>query len=434
MVSRKVVMNAFRPATEVDEPELFAGRAKQVRELVDALHMLGSVPLIYGDRGLGKSSLALQIQRIAMGDVELLDELGMQSLALDASDQFLTFYVTCTAATKRLPDLLQMLINSAESVEFTAVGNGGKAKQLVDRTTRRKLTLKVVELESTKNYKTAAGRLSYQDLNQEEKLTHLCQILSDSYDQPVLFVIDELDKMGNTAGLASFLKAVSSDQLKFVLVGIASNHSELLSDHQSLERRLVSVNVPLMSTRELMEIVTNAEEALRSEGSKIEFDTGATRRLVQVSAGFPWFVHVVGQTALLAAHDRGDDLVLEEDIAAAVLSIVSNRFAQQFADMYQNAVRDSYSREVVLRSFAHWRQRDIPTGEVYAKLKKQLDVSNPSVYRGHLCQKDFGPILYTPVFQRRGLVRFRNEMFKAYVRMRPSIYQDVDELVAEVWS
>jgi Cdc6-like AAA superfamily ATPase len=425
-------MNAFQPATELDDPERFAGRARQVRELADSLRATGSTPLIYGDRGLGKSSLALQVRRIAMGDLELLALLDAERLGLPPGREFLTFYVTCTDATRTFPDLLQSLVNSAESVDNVSWTRDQRASELVDRTTRRKLTLKIVELESTRRYQTESQRLSYQELNLEEKLRQLTELLSITYDQPVLFIIDELDRMADTRGLASFLKAASSESLKFILVGIASHVSDLLSDHQSLERRLVPVRVPLMTGAELGQIVVKAQEYLNHQGVPIRFTPDAVLALARVAAGFPWFVHVLGQQCLIDADDRGADEITEAEVGWATSEILRNRFAQQFADMYQMAVRDSSVREMTLRAFAKWTDPDIPTGEVYRVLRR-LGVNGASTYRGHLCQSEYGSILFVPVLQKRGLVRFRNEMFKAYVRLRPSIYEDLDRKVDEAW-
>jgi predicted ATP-dependent serine protease len=81
-MDREVVVNAFLPAAGVEDPHRFAGRSEEIEELTNALVAKGSVPLIYGQRGLGKSSLALQLARIAQGDVELLSELDLPELAL----------------------------------------------------------------------------------------------------------------------------------------------------------------------------------------------------------------------------------------------------------------------------------------------------------------------------------------------------------------
>lgn len=435
MASRKTLMSAFAPAKEVDEPSRFAGREQQVRDLTDALQMDGSVPLIYGHRGLGKSSLALQMARIAMGDTELLHHFSADHLALVEADRFLVLQVTCTDSTYDVYGLLQLLINAAESVEFVTAKDGSGAKQLVDRTSRKKLTLKVVELESTKRYQNEASRLSYQDLGLEEKLVQLCEILTDAYGQPVLFIIDELDRMAETHGLASFLKANSNDHLKFLLVGIANNEAELLADHESLERKLYPVHVPTMSKTDLRQIVYQVNDYLRRNDIDVTFTSEAIHRLADFAAGFPWFVHVLGQSALIAVHDAGTDCEVHEiDIDIAAQQVGQNQFAQRFSDLYQRAVRDSYARETVLRMFAEWDQVDIPTREIYRQINSNFSFTNPSVYKGHLTTGKYGSVLTTPAFQSHGLVRFTNEMFKAYVRLRPSIYEGIDERVRDAWS
>lgn len=91
MDRRSILVNSFRPATEVDDPRLFAGRHDEIRALTDALHTDGAAPIIYGHRGLGKSSLALQMERIAQGDVELLSHIGSENLAMSDSEFYLTF-------------------------------------------------------------------------------------------------------------------------------------------------------------------------------------------------------------------------------------------------------------------------------------------------------------------------------------------------------
>lgn len=74
------VSNAFMPNSEISDPALFAGRRHEVANLAEALHAHGSCPLIIGHRGLGKTSLALQIGRIAMADVTLLEDIGRSDL------------------------------------------------------------------------------------------------------------------------------------------------------------------------------------------------------------------------------------------------------------------------------------------------------------------------------------------------------------------
>lgn len=147
----------------------------------------------------------------------------------------------------------------------------------------------------------------------------------------------------------------------------------------------------------------------------------------------PWFIHVIGQRALVRASDEGRLAVDEDDITRAIQDLTNNSFAQRFSDTYQQCIRDSAQREMVLRTFASWPGVDIPTGAIYAMLGR-LGVSNPAIYKGHLASAAYGAVFVTPNYQQRGLVRFRDEMFKRYVFIRPSLYIDIDKQVEEATS
>jgi Cdc6-like AAA superfamily ATPase len=429
--SRKTVLtNVFRPGTELDDPALFAGRAAQVLELTRALHAEGSCPIIYGDRGLGKSSLALQAQRIAMGDPSLLQLQGTSGVDVEdwgfsEETSYLAFYVACSDATPTTKSVLQRLINSLTSVD---VSSPSPAHELVDRTTRKRVTLKVFEAEVTRTYQPPAPPPSHAKLTMEEKLLDAVERLVDAYGHRVLLIIDELDRVRDTTGLASFIKNASGQDLKFLLVGIGQNITALLGDHRSLERIAVPVRVPRMTYDELKQIVDRAMTKLRESGVDLEFDGGATDALASAAGGFPWFVHLLGQAALLKADEERREVVTELQVVGAVRSLMTNRLAQQFSDLYQTAVRDSARRESVLRALALWDERDIPTTAIYPVVRS-LGVANPSSCIAQLCRETYGGVLLRS--QTRGIVHFANEMFKVYVRIRPSLHASLDVRVRQ---
>jgi len=426
-LSRNAVLNAFSPAQEVTEPELFAGRAEQVKALSDALRTAGSCPVIYGDRGLGKTSLAIQAQRIAMGEGQLLHELSADDRILSEEETFLTFFVTCADDVLNFMDLQQRILNSFRSFIAQDVESGDR-RVLVDRQTRRKLSFKFFETEVTNKYDQRADQLREQDFNLTELIQREAELLVDCYGQRILVIIDELDRVKDVSGLASFLKALSGDQLKFVLVGIGQSLSDLDLDHPSIERHLWAVSVPRMTGAELNDIIDRALMKLESLGHDYAFDASARRRLAKAAGGFPWFVHVIGQRALILALQSDANVVSGPLITSAINGLVRDRFAQRFKDTYQRAVRDSMHREIVLRTFAAWPDSDIPTAIIYGTAKSLL-VLNPTVYKGHLCSPDYGAPLMVPGFQERGLVRFRDEMFKQYVNLTPSLFQEVSSRV-----
>jgi len=428
MVDRSTILNAFRPNSEIENPAAFAGRTREVRNLTDALLTDRSCPVIYGERGLGKTSLAVQMARIALGDSALLEQVGASGSILSADEVFVPFIVSCSDATRNKDEILQRLINTAEGYKTLA---GLEGREADSATSRKKLNLKVFELESTKNF-SAAEKRKHSRLNVEDRLLAVIDAIQASGIHKFLFVIDELDRAANTDGLANFIKNASSDSVKFLLVGIANNISTLVSGHESIERNLQPVRVRTMNRAELAEIVERALALLRGNGVEIDVAPDATERLVSAAGGYPWFVHILGQEALRSVWDSKRSTIQATDVDEAIRALAQNRFAQQFSDAYQMAVRDSRTREIVLRLIAKWPENDVPLSEVYP-VAKRLGVSNPSVSKKDLMLVRHGSVILAPPEHERGVVRFRNAVFKRSINLRHSIYSGVRGEVDEAW-
>ncbi|MGW5769032.1 hypothetical protein ACWEVY_07780 [Streptomyces longwoodensis] len=422
--SRAALLNAFTPSHEITDPKLFAGRREQVRDLADALQTSAQIPLIYGDRGIGKTSLAIQMQWIAMGATELLDAINSPDHAIGGEDAFMVFYATCSDEIRNDADLLQLLINCMEEVDFES--SAKRASKLVDRKTRKQVSFKLFQLESTKTYQREADRIKYENLNQSEKLLRLVRSARECFGrQRILFIIDELDRVVDLSGFASFLHNTSSPELRFALIGAAQNIAALHLSHLSIDRSLVPVQVTRMTNGELADVIDRAVDSLRSQGLPHRFSPDARTRLVRIAGGFPWFIHVIGQQALLRASDQGNFVVSGDNITQGIRKLTDKQFAQQFADSYQRAVRDSVAREKVLRLLAAWPDVEIPTGDAYAILRN-LGISKPSAYKRQLKSEKYGEILTSPGYEESSLVQFKNEMFRRYVYLRPPIHEVVD--------
>lgn len=411
-------------------PSQFAGRKDEIAQLVDSLSIDGSCPVIYGDRGVGKTSLAFQIERIALGDTELLDELEMSERAMAAEDCFATFYFSCTDAIQSKDELLQRLINTAEG--FTSA-TALPRNILKSRQTKKTLKLKFYEHEVSESYAPKRSDQKFKNLSIEEKLQLISERIVEAEQKRVLFIIDELDRVRSTRGLASFIKSTSSRDLKFLLVGVGHNVSALLLDHASVSRALIQVAVSRMRDEDSEIILRKAQAIAHQAGVKIEFSVAVIKRIVAASGGFPWFVHTIGQEAFLLAFEARRGHVAEADVDTAIARLGTKRFGQQFYDTYQMAVRDSSQREIVLRLFAKWDEPDIPTSEVYP-LAEALAVTNPSVLATQLTENRYGGVLVRPPYAEARFFRFTNTMFQRYVNLRGSVYSQVKEDVDRIWA
>ena len=52
------VIESFSPGAPIDDLNLLAGRIHQIEQMVDAVVQRGHHAILYGERGVGKSSLA----------------------------------------------------------------------------------------------------------------------------------------------------------------------------------------------------------------------------------------------------------------------------------------------------------------------------------------------------------------------------------------
>ena len=424
--TRDILVNAFRPGTAIDTPTQFAGRKSEIKTLVDALYKDGSCPIIFGHRGLGKTSMAYQIERIALGDTELLQELGLSERSLPEDDCFLTFYFTCTDDIKTKDMLVQGIINNAVG---TAELNDLQEGSAVATTVTRKLNLKIYEDQVTRQYSNIDG---YAQLSVEERLEAVIRQAHNQYGKRVLIIVDELDRVEDLTGLASLIKKLSCRDTRFLLVGIGQNVSALLDDHLSLERQLIEVLTFLMKDADCAAIVEKAEASLHHQGVDMSFSPDVIRGLVMSAGGFPWFIHSIGQAALLSAHESGGRTVMPEHLAEALDQLGRKEYWQRFYDKYSMAVRDSRPREILLRLLAKWRGFDIPTSDIYP-VARTLGIQKPSGLTKDLQREKYGRVLVKPPYAPRRIYRFENATFKRYVDLRPSIYSNVKDIVDSAW-
>ena len=255
MTERELLLNAFRPGTAIALPSQFAGRKDEIDVLTDSLHTDGACPCIVGERGLGKSSLALQVVRIALGDVELLTELGLADMAISPDRAFTAFYFTCSDATSSKDEILQRLINTAEGLITSESVTG---PPLRSKTVKTAFKLKVFEREVAKTYDETAAVGRFKRLSVEERFELIVNRTVEERGTRVLIIIDELDRVRDTKGLASVIKNMSSADIRFLLVGIGQNVSDLLHDHVSLQRSLVQVLTYPMRDDDSAAIITKA--------------------------------------------------------------------------------------------------------------------------------------------------------------------------------
>jgi Cdc6-like AAA superfamily ATPase len=293
------VREAFSPHSPVNQSSLFRGRAEQIRMTVDAAKARGLHVVIYGERGVGKTSLANMI-RDAMGEVQ----------------------------TSR--------VNCSEFDTFTTVLRRSLATIMVPKPG-----------EDPPGFERAASaeRTSSIDLPKGEFSPDFVASLVADLAQPIVLIIDEFDRLkpSETMAFADFLKSLSDrgSPSTVVLVGVAEDINALIKEHASVERCLRQVRLQRMSNAELTEIV---QGGLQAAGLTLDSDL-VLAYILHVSQGFPHYTHLLAQNGARAAIEAGRLSVTPVDVIQGMGRAVQEA-DQSHRDLYHRAVTGGKKRNL----------------------------------------------------------------------------------------
>jgi hypothetical protein len=278
----------FTPGFPVNQKDLFAGRMEQLQRVLDTLQSPGRHPVIFGQRGVGKTSLANILGQV-------LQSLLTVKVSCDGSDTFATVW--------------NRVLHSA-SVKFKQHALGFSADD----------ASRVVSLADALNHDASTT-----------KPAEIADLLR-RMNAPAVVIFDEFDKLAAPdvkSAFADLIKIVSDTAglVTIILVGVAENIHELVGEHASIERNLVHVELPLMSDDEIRLIYTRGLERLG-----LSFDSTVPLQVARLSGGFPHYAHLLGLASAKAA--IGNEAV---SISVATFDTACNMALQDAIEKYRDA-------------------------------------------------------------------------------------------------
>ena len=254
---------AFSPATAIIRGDLFQGRRAIVRRLIDAVNQAGQHAIIYGERGVGKTSLANVLASF---------------LEPFTSEKIISVRVNCSRET-----------SYRQIWEFLF----------------RELGLTLPE---------KPGRTTPEDV---------FNTLRADEGRKLILIVDEFDRLGDPdvdTLFADTIKTFSDFGLDttLILVGVADDVDDLIEEHESIDRCLVQIHLPRMPFEELAEIV---RKGVTSVGMEVSEE--AAFRICTVSLGLPHYVHSLGLASGRCAIDNKRLLIQGEDVDSAISALVN---------------------------------------------------------------------------------------------------------------
>lgn len=385
-INHKKILTAFQPAKEISDPKRFAGRRQELEAGAELIAAKNHV-FIYGPRGIGKSSLARQLELIAKGNSELLEEIN--SPLKEMSFSFATCFLTRDESVNNINQLLyRLMIDDSGFGKFHNLF--GKFGEVQTYAQDSKLDARLVA-----------------DFWKRAKAIAL-----SSVDGLIIF-IDEFELIDTHEGFSSLLKA-APEGVVFAITGIATTERELVRDHRSIERQLTTGKLPVrpMAEAELLRVVATAEELIKHE---ILYAEETKTELIRIVAGQPYLLHLIGRESLLSAFRAKKKIISLTDLRSALSEIAIKKTDSELENQYLKAIGNSNQREIVLRAFAITCNPNTHTSLAYPIAESQ-GVTNVSYYVADLQKENFGCSLKRIKEQ---VYSFRDPLFQAYVAATP---------------
>jgi Cdc6-like AAA superfamily ATPase len=376
------VRGAFSPSVPIRRRDLFAGRTEQLLEMGEAIDEPGQHAVIYGERGVGKTSLAAVCEEFFATGLSV-------KINCQTSDSYTSVW------RKAFGEL--RIVTEAQALGFSS--------------------------ETKRTVVTAAEYFSgVEELTPDHVRVGLDML---GKNQPVTVFFDEFDRINDSTAHRLFADTIKtlSDQVvpaTVVVVGVADDVDGLVSEHQSIERALVQIHMPRMSRKELGDIV---KRGLDSVG--MSADEHAVERITALSQGLPHYTHLLAQQAASAAVWDDEQQVNIEHVDTAI-SAALKKAQESLADDYYRAThsnRDTLYKQVVLA--AACARADERGYFAAAALRQPLSlILNRAVgipqFATHLnaLAGDRGPILKKEGSFKKFRYRFIKPIMQPYVIMR----------------
>lgn len=379
----KLLNQVFSPTTPIKQKDFFCGRFTQLTKIVDAINEVGQHAILYGDRGVGKTSLA--------------------NIMVTSFTNIYPIKITCS----RADDFKTLWQQSFDKIQFSTTTHG------------------VGFNPSQKDIIINLGQCFGQIENPvpSDIVNTLLKFPSVNF----LFVFDEFDNVSNKRTRALFADLIKSfsDNISnstIVLVGIADNVEDLIGTHQSLERCLRQVKMPRMSNSESIEIITNGLEKL-----EISISDKIKEQIVEFASGFPHYVHLLCKYGAKEIIDNGRNEFNSTYLTIAIKTGIDNT-SEQLRSSYQKAIVDSNMKskwKSVLHACAISETDQFDCFTVNNVLKrynsltgKRVIGSNIIYNLNQLCTKERGDVLQKTGKGVNTRFRFINPMMKAFIKLK----------------
>ncbi len=150
----------------------------------------------------------------------------------------------------------------------------------------------------------------------------------------LIVVIDEYDRVEDErlrSHIAETIKSLSdrAAPVAFVIVGVSASLTDLLGRHPSIQRNVVGVHLAPMSDTEIRRVIDVGARA-----ADIDFAPDVVLMIASLARGMPYYAHSLCLFATRAAATRESRVVTQADLHAAITDLLGAQ-DPEFTELYE---------------------------------------------------------------------------------------------------
>jgi hypothetical protein len=271
---KEILAENLTPSDSIRTPERLFGRGKTLTTIDRALNSPGRQIFIYGDRGIGKTSLALTAANL---------HTGIENAPI---------YVMC-GKTNNFSQVIQAVGNSLIPIErrMERPGTGGSFN---------------FSLPGGMGLGVSKGTKGTVSIPAPQSLAEALDVIryvGSQRNGTTIIIIDELERIESAQEREKFAEFIRNIpeldvNVRFIFCGIMHDVTELLQSHRSAARILETINLEPINHSDLWKILTAVAGKLN-----VEIQQEALIRTSQISDGFPHYVHLIGESMFWSMFD-----------------------------------------------------------------------------------------------------------------------------------